>query len=109
MLSGTVKNEKEIFTLEIGRVYYNFLDYLIKLSKTLVKNIDDLCFIEQIKLLKESGKLVIYIDFEHLLYFSEELSDLIEDQYSRLEKSLINILQIGTLLYRVAKDKRNSS
>ena len=45
MLSGTLKNEKEIFTLEIGRVYYNFLDYLTKLSKTLVKNIDDLCFI----------------------------------------------------------------
>ena len=63
MLSGQFKNEKEILTQEIGRVYYNFLEYLIKLSVKLVKGIDDLCFIEQIKLLKVSEKQVIYIDF----------------------------------------------
>ena len=88
-VSGHFKNEKEVLNQEIGRIFYNFLNYLGKLSITSIKNIDDLCFIDQIKFLKLSGKKVLYIDFEHLLYFSEELADLIEDQYSRLENSLM--------------------
>lgn len=87
--SGQFKNEKEVLTQEIRRIFYSFLNYLGKLSITSIKNIDNLCFTDQIKLLKLSGKKVLYIDFEHLLYFSEELADLIEDQYSRLENSLM--------------------
>jgi len=79
---------KSILLNEIERIFYNFLTYNIKLSTTLINTFDNFNFIEQLKLIKLSETAVLYIDFEYILYFSEELADLIEDQYIRIEHSL---------------------
>ena len=77
---------------EIQRVFYSFLKQYIDLSNTLAHTIDNFCFLEQIKMLKLSKTSVLYIDFEHMLNFSEELSDLIESQFKRIEYSLIKTI-----------------
>ena len=84
---------KDLLLAEIERIFYNFLNYLLKMSKNLPKKLNDFNFIEQLKLIRFSGATILYIDFEYLLYFSEELSDLIEDQYVRIEKSLKNAMR----------------
>ena len=79
---------KSLLLIEIERVFFNFLDYNSRIEKLGLKKMDNFCLIEQLKLIKLSGTTILYIDFENLLYFSEELADLIEDQYLRVEYSL---------------------
>ena len=79
---------KSLLLIEIERVFFNFLDYDSRIEKLGLKKMDDFCLTEQLKLIRLSGTTILYIDFENLLYFSEELADLIEDQYMRVEYSL---------------------
>ena len=79
---------KNILLEEVERIFYSFLIYNINLSKTFIKKFDNFCFLKQLRLIKLSEATVLYIDFEYILYFSEELADLIEDQYIRIETSL---------------------
>ena len=73
---------------EIERVFLNFLNYFRKLSLSLVKKFDGFCLIDQIEIIGLSRTPVFYFDFEHIVHFSEELADLIEDQFVRVEHSL---------------------
>lgn len=82
------KNEKSLLKIEIMRLFYNFLDYQAKLSKSSVMKVDDFCFLDQLKSIKSCGATILYINFQHLMFFSEELADLIEDQFARIENSL---------------------
>lgn len=84
---------KDLLLVEIERIFYNFLSYLLKMTKNLQNKFNDFNFIDQLKLIRFSGTTILYIDFEHLLYFSEELSDLIQDQYARIENSLKNAMK----------------
>ena len=43
------KNEKSLLKIEIMRLFYNFLDYQAKLSKSSVMKVDDFCFLDQLK------------------------------------------------------------
>ena len=82
------KKEKSLLLIEIMRLFYNFLNHQLKVSYSSIKKIDDYNFIDQLKLIKSTGATILYIDFQNLLFFSEELADIIEDQFTRVESSL---------------------
>ena len=88
MVQDIKKVKKSLLLNEIERVFYNFLCFQKKMSSILNKSKDDFDLIKQIKIMEFSRSPIFYINFENLIYFSEELADLVEDQYLRIENSL---------------------
>ena len=64
-------------------VYYNFLEYQVKISNIIETKKKKSYFIEQIELLEFFEANIVYIDFEYLVNFSEEL------KYSKIILNLI--------------------
>jgi len=79
---------KSLLLKEVERIFYNFLEYQVKISNIIETKKKKSYFIEQIELLEFFEANIVYIDFEYLVNFSEELADLIEEQYIRIENIL---------------------
>lgn len=71
---------------EVGRLFFGFLEYfdphLIESEEEIPIFFD---YRRQIAVMIHQDSRTIYIDFEHLIQYNEELADVIEEQYSRME------------------------
>jgi DNA replication licensing factor MCM6 len=73
---------------ETKRVFYNFLKFF-DLNKIFFSQQDkSLSFLQFNKIIIQSMSSTIFINFEHLIEFSDELSDVIQEQYIRVEPYL---------------------
>jgi DNA replication licensing factor MCM6 len=78
-------NFRDELAEEAGRVFFHFLNdfspkkiFPSKIEKNYSLN-------EQINLMNQTFSSTIFIDFEHVILFSDELSDIIEEQHPRIE------------------------
>ena len=73
---------------ETKRVFYNFLKYF-DLNKIFFSKKDKyLNFLQFNKIIIQSLSSTVFVNFEHLIEFSDELSDVIQEQYIRMEPYL---------------------
>jgi DNA replication licensing factor MCM6 len=78
----------DILGEEVKRIFYNFLEFYDS-NRIFFSNYQiSMNFIEQSKIIIDSLSTTIFINFEHLIQFSDELSDIIQEQYIRLESCL---------------------
>nr|UXY88465.1 minichromosome maintenance complex component 6-like [Cryptomonas curvata] len=73
---------------ETKRVFYNFLKCFDLNKIFFSKKEKSLNFLQFNKIIIQSMSSTIFINFEHLIEFSDELSDVIQEQYIRVEPYL---------------------
>jgi len=78
MIEGyKVASKRDFLAEEVGRLFFNFLGSFFK-----KKNLD---FFEQIETMLFTGSNTLYVNFEDLIQFSDELADIIEEQFVRVD------------------------
>mmetsp|Transcript_19819 Transcript_19819/g.45611 ORF Transcript_19819/g.45611 Transcript_19819/m.45611 type:complete len:686 (-) Transcript_19819:5-2062(-) len=78
-------NFRDELAEEVGRVFFHFLNDFTpnKIFSSKLEKYPD--FIEQVNLMNQTFSSTIFINFEHIIQFSDELSDIIEEQHQRIE------------------------
>nr|UXY87464.1 minichromosome maintenance complex component 6-like [Cryptomonas sp.] len=75
---------------EVKRVFYNFLKYFNPENVFFSKKTNSENFFQISKNISQKNSSKIYINFEDLVQFSDELSDIIQEQYVRVELYIRN-------------------
>ena len=78
----------DILGEETKRVFFNFLRFFDNNKIFFSKNNQNIKSLRYEKILIESLTSSIFINFEYLIFFSDELSDILQEQYIRLEPYL---------------------
>mmetsp|Transcript_65870 Transcript_65870/g.162143 ORF Transcript_65870/g.162143 Transcript_65870/m.162143 type:complete len:532 (-) Transcript_65870:2208-3803(-) len=73
---------------EVARVFFYFLKNLNQNKIFDSTKYDDITLQNQIKEMRKTLSSTLYINFEHVIQFSDELADVIEEQYHRIENYL---------------------
>jgi DNA replication licensing factor MCM6 len=97
---------------EVGRLFFGFLGYfdphLKEISQETPVFLD---YRRQIAVMIRQDSRTIYIDFEHLIQYNEELADVIEEQYSRMEpyinESIFQFIKKFYLYFAYKSGSRN--
>lgn len=104
-------NFRDELAEEVGRIFFHFLENFNCNKIFPSKLISDSNFYEQLNLMNLTFRSTVYINFENLILFSDELADIIEDQYQRLENyisdSLGEFIEKNAFRKRIYSKKKN--
>ena len=84
-MSAVSFNFRDELSEEVGRIFFHFLETFDTKKIFNPKFSEETNFKEQIFLLESIFASTIYINFENIIQFSDELADILEEQFQRLD------------------------
>lgn len=86
--AGNISPLRDSLAEEVARIFFGFLENFNPCFSLNVRKEEYLDYKRQIALMIKQDSKTVYIDFQHLIQYNDELADVIEEQYARLEPYL---------------------
>lgn len=104
-------NFRDELSEEVGRIFFHFLETFDSKKIFNPKFSEEANFMEQIFLVNSIFASTIYVNFENVIQFSDELADILEEQFQRLDfyisDSISEFIQKNSLKKKIYSKRKN--